>query len=138
MSQDLVLRLDIYRKLEKHRGCVNTISFNTNGDILVSGSDDKRVILWDWETGHIKLSFHSGHTNNVFQAKIMPCTDDRSIVTCAADGQVCHLFQSNYCMKMKYHCFIKMCTSFILECKNVIGHNQWALTQITLPLLVPS
>ncbi|GLT53806.1 hypothetical protein SLA2020_270510 [Shorea laevis] len=58
-SEDLVLRFDIYRKLEKHRGCVNTISFNTNG-----------------------------HTNNVFQAKIMPCTDDRSIVTCAADGQV--------------------------------------------------
>lgn len=84
-------RLDLYRKLAKHRGCVNTVSFNAGGDILVSGSDDKRVVLWDWETGHKKLSFHSGHTNNVFQAKIMPYTDDRSIVTCAADGQVFHL-----------------------------------------------
>ncbi|XP_059451756.1 uncharacterized protein LOC132182492 isoform X3 [Corylus avellana] len=89
-SEDLVLRLDTYRKLEKHKGCVNTISFNADGGILVSGSDDRRVILWDWETGHIKLSFHSGHNNNVFQAKIMPCTDDRSIVTCSADGQVRH------------------------------------------------
>ncbi|KAF2302156.1 hypothetical protein GH714_033088 [Hevea brasiliensis] len=79
-SEDLVLRLDIYKKLEKHRGCVNTVSFNADGDILVSGSDDRRVILWDWETGRIKLSFHSGHNNNVFQAKIMPYTDDRSIV----------------------------------------------------------
>ncbi|KAF3947515.1 hypothetical protein CMV_026359 [Castanea mollissima] len=87
-SEDLVLRLDLYRKLEKHKGCVNTVSFNEDGDILVSGSDDRRVILWDWETGRIKLSFHSGHDNNVFQAKIMPCTDDRTIVTCAADGQV--------------------------------------------------
>ncbi|KAG2703097.1 hypothetical protein I3843_06G113600 [Carya illinoinensis] len=87
-SEDLVRRLDIYRKLEKHRGCVNTVSFNADGGILVSGSDDKRVILWDWETGHVKLSFHSDHNNNVFQAKIMPYTNDRHIVTCAADGQV--------------------------------------------------
>ncbi|CAL0300511.1 unnamed protein product [Lupinus luteus] len=87
-SQDLVLRLDILRKLEKHRGCVNTVSFNEDGDILVTGSDDRKVILWDWENGHTKLSFHSGHTNNVFQAKIMPHSDDRSIVTCAAEGQV--------------------------------------------------
>lgn len=89
-SEDLVLRLDIYRKLEKHRGCVNAVSFNLYGDILVSGSDDRRVILWDWEMGRIRLLFHSGHDNNVFQAMIMPYTDDRSIVTCAADGQVRH------------------------------------------------
>ncbi|TXG64943.1 hypothetical protein EZV62_011937 [Acer yangbiense] len=89
-SQDLVLRLDVYKKLDKHRGCVNTVSFNPDGDILVSGSDDRRIILWDWQTGNVKLSFHSGHGNNVFQAKIMPYTDDRSIVTCAADGQVRH------------------------------------------------
>ncbi|KAA8535961.1 hypothetical protein F0562_028439 [Nyssa sinensis] len=89
-SEDLVLRLDIFRKLEKHTGCVNTVSFNADGDILVSGSDDTRVILWDWGTGHVKLSFNSGHVSNVFQAKIMPFTEDRSIVTCAADGQVRH------------------------------------------------
>lgn len=89
-SEDFVLRLDIVKKLEKHRGCVNTVSFNASGEILVSGSDDRRVILWDWEVGHAKLSFHSGHGNNVFQAKFMPYSDDRIIVTCAADGQVRH------------------------------------------------
>ncbi|KAJ4851545.1 hypothetical protein Tsubulata_019460 [Turnera subulata] len=89
-SEDLVLRLEIYKKMDKHRGCVNTVSFNADGDILLSGSDDRRVILWDWQTGRTKLSFHSGHHNNVFQAKIMPYSKDRSIVTCAADGQVRH------------------------------------------------
>lgn len=83
-----MLRLDVYRKLERHRGSVNTVSFSGDGNLLVSGSDDRRVIIWDWQSGDIKLSFHSGHTNNVFQAMIMPYTDDRSIVTCAADGQV--------------------------------------------------
>ncbi|KAB5561493.1 hypothetical protein DKX38_006450 [Salix brachista] len=58
-SEDLVWRLEIHKKLEKHDGCVNTLSFNAGGDILVSGSDDLRVILWDWETGRDKLSFRS-------------------------------------------------------------------------------
>lgn len=89
-SEDLVLRLETYKKLDKHKGCVNTVSFNADGDILVSGSDDRQIILWDWESGNVKLSFNSGHSNNVFQARIMPYSDDRSIVTCAADGQVRH------------------------------------------------
>ncbi|PPS08740.1 hypothetical protein GOBAR_AA11924 [Gossypium barbadense] len=89
-SEDLVLRLDIYKKLDKHQGCVNTVSFNADGNVLVSGSDDTQVILWDWETGHTKLSFLSGHLNDVLQAKFMPYTDDRSLVTCAADGEVRH------------------------------------------------
>ncbi|KAJ7001543.1 hypothetical protein NC653_011834 [Populus alba x Populus x berolinensis] len=81
-------RLEIHKKLEKHDGCVNTLSFNAGGDILVSVSDDLRVILWDWETGRDKLSFRSGHANNVFQANFMPFSDDRTIITCAADGEI--------------------------------------------------
>ncbi|KAL9391242.1 hypothetical protein Peur_015162 [Populus x canadensis] len=87
-SEDLVSRLEIHKKLEKHDGCVNTLSFNAGGDILLSGSDDLRVILWDWETGRDKLSFRSGHDNNVFQANFMPFSDDRTIITCAADGEI--------------------------------------------------
>ncbi|XP_072956809.1 uncharacterized protein [Typha angustifolia] len=89
-SEDLVLRLGLHRKLDEHKGCVNTVSFNAGGEILLSGSDDRMVILWNWEAGLIKMSFHSGHSNNVFQARFMPYTDDRTIVTCAADGEVRH------------------------------------------------
>lgn len=88
MEQELIRRLALHKKLDKHRGCVNTVSFNTEGDILVSGSDDRMVMLWNWDSGSLKLSFHTGHISNVFQAKIMPFTNDQSIVTCAADGQV--------------------------------------------------
>ncbi|KAK1379021.1 hypothetical protein POM88_025765 [Heracleum sosnowskyi] len=57
-------------------------------------SDDRRVILWDWQCGRIKLVFHTGHNNNVFQAKFMPFSDDISIITCAADGQVRFVVES--------------------------------------------
>lgn len=86
--QGLVMRLQILRKLDKHTGCVNTVAFNEAGDTLISGSDDRMVMLWDWDTGSVKLEFHSGHDANVFQARFMPCTDDRTLVTCAADGEV--------------------------------------------------
>ncbi|KAJ0233591.1 Transducin/WD40 repeat-like superfamily protein [Hirschfeldia incana] len=87
-SEHVLHRLGLDKRLEKHTGCVNTVSFNSDGDILVSGSDDRQVILWDWDTATVKLSFDSGHCNNIFQAKFMPFSDDRSIVTSAADGQV--------------------------------------------------
>lgn len=82
------MRLQIHRKLERHTGCVNTVGFNDVGDTLISGSDDQMVMLWDWETGAVKLEFHSGHGGNVFQARFMPCSGDQTIVTCAADGEV--------------------------------------------------
>ncbi|KAE8712074.1 hypothetical protein F3Y22_tig00110264pilonHSYRG00208 [Hibiscus syriacus] len=89
---DLVFRFDIFKKLKKHRGCVYTVSFNGDGNILASGADDKQIILWDWETGLPKLTSGSGHASvyYVFRAKIMPYTGDRSLITCASDGQVRH------------------------------------------------
>lgn len=95
--QDLIHRLELSVKLRKHKGCVNTICFNPSGELLVSGSDDREIIIWDWAAGKTKLSFNSGHNNNVFQARIMPFTDDHSLVSCAADGQVHSLRQESMC-----------------------------------------
>lgn len=39
------------RTLNKHRGCVNTISFTNDGTRLISGSDDLHLIVWDWQKG---------------------------------------------------------------------------------------
>ncbi|KAK8553056.1 hypothetical protein V6N13_055833 [Hibiscus sabdariffa] len=78
------------QKLEKNY--VKTVSFNADGNILVSGSQGKRIMLWDWEIGIRKLTFESGRGDlwHGFQAKIMPYTDDRSLITCGGDGQVRH------------------------------------------------
>ncbi|XP_068668387.1 uncharacterized protein [Aristolochia californica] len=87
-SEVLVKRLNLYGKLNGHKGCVNTVHFSPSGDLLVSGSDDKRIIFWNWAAKSEILSYASGHHDNVFQARIMPFTNDRTIITCAADGQV--------------------------------------------------
>ncbi|XP_024524743.1 DDB1- and CUL4-associated factor 8 [Selaginella moellendorffii] len=100
--KDLIQRLERYAELSGHDGCVNTVHFNPSGDILVSGSDDKEIVFWDWAARSKKLSFNSGHDNNVFQARIMPFSNDRSVVTCAADGQVRHaVIPENGCVSTK-------------------------------------
>lgn len=38
--------------------------------------------------GRQHFSWEPGHRNNIFQAKVIPSTNDRTIVSCAADGQV--------------------------------------------------
>uniref|UniRef100_A0A0A8ZV10 Uncharacterized protein n=1 Tax=Arundo donax TaxID=35708 RepID=A0A0A8ZV10_ARUDO len=53
------MRMTQYGKLRGHDGCVNTVSFNPSGDILVSSSDDMNIILWDWlaKTKKARLPF---------------------------------------------------------------------------------
>ncbi len=87
-SPGLIRRLVLERQHCWHNGCVNTISFTPSGASLISGSDDRHIVLGDWQTGTVKHRWHSGHNNNVFQAKAMPFSNERVIVTCAADGQV--------------------------------------------------
>uniref|UniRef100_A0A0E0GKY7 Uncharacterized protein n=1 Tax=Oryza nivara TaxID=4536 RepID=A0A0E0GKY7_ORYNI len=87
-SEGLVMRMHQYGKLRGHDGCVNTVSFNPAGNLLVSGSDDMDIILWDWLAKTQRLIYPSGHQENVFHARVMPFTDDSTIVTVAADGQV--------------------------------------------------
>jgi len=86
--EDFIKRLKLDATLEGHDGCVNTVHFNSTGETLVSGSDDKEIVLWNWAVERKRLSYASGHDGNVFQARMMPYSDDRVIISCAADGQV--------------------------------------------------
>ncbi|MQM02606.1 hypothetical protein Taro_035374 [Colocasia esculenta] len=88
LAQVLVKRLSLYGKLLGHGGCVNTVHFNPSGDLLLSGSDDEQIIFWNWAAKSKKFAYHSGHSENVFQARVMPFSDDRTVITSAADGQV--------------------------------------------------
>ena len=69
-SCGLVKRLSLHHKLEHHQRCVNTLHFNTSGDLLASGSDDPDIVIWDWAKGEKKIAYKSGHINDVLQVKL--------------------------------------------------------------------
>jgi len=49
-SAALVSRLELEAVHEWHDGCVNTISFTPSGTALISGSDDRHIVVGDWQT----------------------------------------------------------------------------------------
>lgn len=108
--QVIVKRINLCGKLNGHRGCVNTVEFNSSGDLLVSGSDDRQVMFWDWATKTRRLSYPSGHSDNIFQTKVMPFSDDRKIVTSSGDGQV-NFYQ--FLCKFLWYSFLYLCEYYI-------------------------
>jgi len=114
-AQEYVQSLNIQKRLRKHRGCVNTISFSADGRLLLSGSDDRTLVLWDWQEAAPALSFHTGHSNNVYHALFMPVSGDRSIVSCAADGEVsiCYSFTWRCPCNNKFNDLVCVCHLWI-------------------------
>nr|XP_058148364.1 DDB1- and CUL4-associated factor 8-like [Dasypus novemcinctus] len=83
-----VQRLCLQYGLEGHTGCINAVHFNQRGTWLASGSDDQKVMVWDWVRRQPVVDFDSGHKSNVFQAKFLPNCGDSILAMCARDGQV--------------------------------------------------
>ncbi|KAI9146303.1 WD40-repeat-containing domain protein [Paraphysoderma sedebokerense] len=62
-----------FRDIKGHYGCVNALSFNEDGSLLISGSDDRRVLLWKFENllhyndnDPVPLKEFRGHESNIF------------------------------------------------------------------------
>ncbi|XP_071533166.1 WD and tetratricopeptide repeats protein 1-like isoform X2 [Panulirus ornatus] len=88
MTRSLVSRLGVIKELEGHRGCVNCIEFNAEGSLLLSGSDDYDVVLWDvYRQKRIK-TLPTGHRGNIFSVKFLPQSGDRVFISGAGDGQI--------------------------------------------------
>lgn len=99
-----VQRLELMHRLDKHEGCVNCLNFHPNGSLLASGSDDLKVILWDWHIGKDIFQFETKHRGNVFQCKFLPLSgSDLHIVTCARDGQVLNHLSSDMICNLRHH-----------------------------------
>lgn len=97
-SLNVVERLELMYKLENHDGCVNSLNFSQDGRLLASGSDDRRVVLWNWASNTVARVFPSGHYSNVFQTKFYGGNNlpDIRMITSARDGLVrCHRIPSS-------------------------------------------
>lgn len=87
-SSHLVEKLTLAHNLTGHQGCVNTILFSEDGNIVYTGSDDTKVNIYDVDTGTLKTSISTRHTNNIFYVKDLPYSQGSKLVSCAADGRV--------------------------------------------------
>ncbi|KAJ6260925.1 hypothetical protein Dda_3586 [Drechslerella dactyloides] len=98
-NRTFVKGLDIVNELYAHSGCVNALSWSQSGNLLASGSDDTYVNIHQRSSSESTFSFtHSistGHTQNIFSVKFMPHSGDRTLVSCAGDGEV-RVFDVNY------------------------------------------
>ncbi|CAH0395887.1 unnamed protein product [Bemisia tabaci] len=58
------------RDLIAHFGCVNAIEFSKDGSQLVSGGDDRRVLLWDVQSAlrgeNSPVAMKTSHVSNIF------------------------------------------------------------------------
>ena len=89
-SPTLLSRFALRQRLEGHGGCVNTLSFNEDGTLLISGSDDCRLCIWRcWgEEARLLSAVSTGHRRNIFCARFRPGSGDSVAATCALDRQV--------------------------------------------------
>jgi DDB1- and CUL4-associated factor 8 len=88
-SLNAVQRLELMVKLSEHFGCVNCLGFSKNGVHLLSGSDDLRVILWNWYNNKAITMAISKHKKNIFQTKFYDESEAvLKAVSASADGTV--------------------------------------------------
>ncbi|KXZ56155.1 hypothetical protein GPECTOR_1g132 [Gonium pectorale] len=82
-------KLTVEHTYQGHGGCVNRLAWNEDGSRLVSGSDDRRAIIWHYPDVHrTPLALTTEHRANLFGAQFLPCTGDRRIITGAMDDTV--------------------------------------------------
>ncbi len=85
-SQWILQRLSLLHTLDSHRGCVNSVEWNDEGSLLLSGSDDHRLILTRPHSRKVVADVETAHKANIFSAKFLPATGDSKVVSCAGDG----------------------------------------------------
>ncbi|XP_066573761.1 WD and tetratricopeptide repeats protein 1 [Amia ocellicauda] len=88
VTDPLIKRLGLEAELQGHSGCVNCLEWNEKGELLASGSDDQHAIIWDPFHHKKLLTMHTGHSANIFSVKFLPHSNDRILVTGAADSKV--------------------------------------------------
>ncbi|CAG4957437.1 unnamed protein product [Colias eurytheme] len=70
-NRRLIAAKNLYRRdLVCHFGCVNAIEFSSNGELLVSGGDDRRVMLWQFGQAILDYgkpeAMKAVHQSNIF------------------------------------------------------------------------
>eukprot|EP01135_Chromosphaera_perkinsii_P002989 Nk52_evm11s232 gene=Nk52_evmTU11s232 len=101
-SKGLVRRFALSDRLVGHTGCVNTISWNKSGSLIISGSDDLDLKIFRVSPNEVVDTYSTEHTANIFSAKFL--NDDAKAISCSAAGMVmAHDFVSRKSVQFSCH-----------------------------------
>ncbi|KZC08979.1 DDB1- and CUL4-associated factor 6 [Dufourea novaeangliae] len=87
-SLQMMQRMALLKSLRVHRGCVNSVCWNATGDLILSGSDDQRLVLTNPYSYEVLTTYKTCHRANIFSAKFLPNSGDHRIVSCSGDGLI--------------------------------------------------
>ncbi|RIB22710.1 WD40-repeat-containing domain protein [Gigaspora rosea] len=73
------------RTFDSHEGPVHIALYNSSGEYLLSGGQDKKVCLWNPETG-LRIKTYTGHGKEVLDISVT--IDHTRFVSCGGDRQV--------------------------------------------------
>ena len=79
---DIIPAENTRRKTTGHSDWIECLTFSPDGQILVSGSADHRINLWNWQTGAL-LHTLKGHSDRVLAVAVSP--DGQTLVSGAND-----------------------------------------------------
>ncbi|KAK9109088.1 hypothetical protein Sjap_017148 [Stephania japonica] len=88
MHSSLIRRLSLEKELEGHQSCVNAVAWNSDGSLLISGSDDTQINIWNYPGLKLLHSIETGHSANIFCTKFVPETSDELVASGAGDAEV--------------------------------------------------
>ncbi|ODM96150.1 WD and tetratricopeptide repeats protein 1 [Orchesella cincta] len=88
-TSEFIDRLGLYAELDHHSGCVNCLEWSSDGRQLAQHLwDDTQVCVWEpYRKKHL-IAMQTGHHGNVFTVKFLPNSENRALVTGAADFSV--------------------------------------------------
>ncbi len=68
-----------------HSNIIYALVFNSKGDILISGSADRTIKVWNAVNGNLKFTLN-GHVDSITALAISPC--DRFLISGSVDGEL--------------------------------------------------
>ena len=87
-SIQFLQRLGLSNQLKVHQGCVNSVVWSDDGNLLLSGSDDQHIVISNPFTGKIIHKHKTSHRANIFSSRFLPHSNNENVVSCSGDGIV--------------------------------------------------
>ncbi|KAM3138862.1 hypothetical protein pb186bvf_009065 [Paramecium bursaria] len=63
--------IQVVKIADAHRDCINSIDYNTTNDVIVSGSQDQSIKLFQGKTGKVLIDKQNAHQQGVDQIKFI-------------------------------------------------------------------